>query len=98
MTGHILPHDAGSLLVTAGGTDLCIWHLLHSGQLVRRVTAHQKTVTSVVVGSLGGAEPHVLTAGLDGHVKVRGAPWLRALGRAAWGAAHARAWWGAPWA
>lgn len=61
------------MLVTAGGTDVCIWHLLGSGQLVRRVTMHQKTITSVLVAAMAGAEPHVMTAGLDGHVKVRGA-------------------------
>ena len=69
----LLPPLAGSLLVTAGGTDICIWHMLNSGQLVQRVTAHQKTVTSVLVAALAGAgaEPHVLSAGLDGHIKVQ---------------------------
>lgn len=61
---------SGSLLVTAGGTDVCIWSMLGSGQLVQRVTAHQKTVTCVLAAPLVGAEPHVLSAGLDGHVKV----------------------------
>lgn len=66
-----VPHPhAGSLLVTAGGTDLCIWHMLHSGQLLQRITAHQKTATSVVVTAMAGAEPHIMSAGLDGHVKV----------------------------
>jgi U3 small nucleolar RNA-associated protein 15 len=62
---------SGSLLVTAGGSDLCIWHVLQSGQLVQRVTAHQKTVTSVAIAALAGPQPHVVSAGLDGHVKVR---------------------------
>lgn len=61
---------SGSLLVTAGGTDICIWSMLGSGQLVQRVVAHQKTATSVLVAALAGAEPHVLSAGLDGHIKV----------------------------
>ncbi|KAL4433601.1 hypothetical protein ABPG75_000042 [Micractinium tetrahymenae] len=61
---------SGSLLVTAGGTDICIWSMLGSGQLVQRITAHQKTATSVLVAPLAGAEPHVLSAGLDGHIKV----------------------------
>ena len=65
-----IPCRAGSLLVTAGGTDLCFWQLLQSGQLVQRVTAHQKTITSVVVAALASSQPHVVSAGLDGHVKV----------------------------
>lgn len=64
--------SAGSLLVTAGGTDVCVWHLLHSGQLVQRITAHQKTATSVIVAAMAGEEAHVMSAGLDGHVKVLG--------------------------
>lgn len=67
------PHcTTGSLLVTAGGTDVCVWHMLHSGQLVHRITAHQKTATSVLVSALAGAQPHITSAGLDGHVKVSG--------------------------
>lgn len=61
---------AGSLLVTAGGTDICIWHMLGSGQLVHRISAHQKTVTSVLVASMTGQAPHIMSAGLDGYVKV----------------------------
>ena len=58
--------------MTAGGTDICIWHVLGSGKLVQRITAHQKTATSVMVmDTSGGAEPQVVSAGLDGHVKVR---------------------------
>lgn len=72
-----VPCCAGSLLVTAGGTDVCIWHMLQSGQLVQRVTAHQKTVTSVVVAALASPQPHIVSAGLDGHVKVcEPAAWL----------------------
>ncbi|KAL4854143.1 U3 small nucleolar RNA-associated protein 15 [Chlorella vulgaris] len=60
----------GSLLVTAGGTDICIWHMLGSGQLVHRISAHQKTVTSVLVASMTGQAPHIMSAGLDGYVKT----------------------------
>ena len=57
--------------MTAGGTDICIWHVLGSGKLVQRITAHQKTATSVMVmDTSGGAEPQVVSAGLDGHIKV----------------------------
>lgn len=60
----------GSMLVTAGGTDICIWSMLGSGQLVQRITAHQKTATSVLVAAMAGDRPHIMSAGLDGHVKV----------------------------
>ena len=70
--------NAGSLLVTAGSTQVCVWHVLGGGQLVHRITAHQKTATSVVVAALAGAQPHLVSAGLDGHVKVGGAQCWRA--------------------
>ncbi len=61
---------AGSLLVTAGGTDICIWSMFSSGRLVQRVIAHQKTATSVLVAALAGAKAQVLSAGLDGQIKA----------------------------
>ncbi|KAL4450608.1 hypothetical protein ABPG77_000964 [Micractinium sp. CCAP 211/92] len=61
---------SGSLLVTAGGTDICIWSMFSSGRLVQRVIAHQKTATSVLVAALAGAKAQVLSAGLDGQIKV----------------------------
>lgn len=71
---------SGSLLVTAGGTKLCIWDLYSGGRLLKTLTNHQKTVTSVLVSSSsyssgGGGEsssssPRLLCGSLDGHVKV----------------------------
>jgi U3 small nucleolar RNA-associated protein 15 len=72
---------SGSLLVTAGGTKLCIWDLYSGGRLLKTLTNHQKTVTSVLVSSSsyssGGGEsssssssPRLLSGSLDGHVKV----------------------------
>lgn len=45
--------------------------MLGSGQLVQRITAHQKTATSVVVAPMVDAEAHIISSGLDGHVKVQ---------------------------
>jgi len=67
---------AESLLVTAGGQHVCCWDLLGGRRLLHKLTAHQKTVTSVAVhhidASLGGGSGglRLLTASLDGHVKV----------------------------
>lgn len=67
---------AESLLITAGGQQLCCWDLVSGGRLLHKLTAHQKTITSVAVqhidsGSSGAKELRVISASLDGHVKVR---------------------------
>lgn len=65
---------AESILVTAGGTQLCCWDLLSGGRLLHKFVAHQKTITSVHVqqmhhsGSLHGVR--IVSASLDGHMKV----------------------------
>eukprot|EP00803_Ostreobium_quekettii_P004855 evm.model.scf_1585.1 EVM.evm.TU.scf_1585.1 scf_1585:22260-29819(-) len=63
---------SGTLLATAGGPYICIWDVLASGQLLRRLTNHQKTVTSLAVGPSAGPEeqPRLISASLDQHVKV----------------------------
>jgi U3 small nucleolar RNA-associated protein 15 len=67
---------SGSLFVTAGGNKVCVWDLLGGCRLLRQMTNHQKTVTSVVLSSSAGPEstaaPRMLSASLDGHVKVGG--------------------------
>ncbi len=69
-----LPPPAGSLLVSAGGNQLCIWDLVGGGRLLRRLTNFQKTVTCVELSPLAGpdsaAAPRMLAGSLDGHVKV----------------------------
>eukprot|EP00887_Chlorella_sp_A99_P001615 scaffold8.g1615.t1 len=65
---------SGSLLVTAGGTHLCVWDLYAGGRLLHKVASHQKTITSVVVSPYAGPEssaaPRLLSASLDGLLKV----------------------------
>ena len=65
---------SGSLLVTAGGNELCIWDLVGGGRLLKRLSNFQKTVTCVRVSPLAGPEsaasPRMLAGSLDGHVKV----------------------------
>lgn len=66
---------AGALLVSAGGTSLCVWDMLGGGKLLRRLSNFQKTVTSVSLAPAAGpvscaAAPRLLAGSLDGHVKV----------------------------
>jgi WD40 repeat protein len=58
------------LLATASGTDICIWDVAGGGRLMQRIAVHKKTATGVLVTQLLGSKPHVVSAGLDGHVKV----------------------------
>ncbi len=61
-------------MVTAGGSQLCIWDLLSGGKLLQRLTNFQKTVTCVRLSPLAGPEsaaaPRLLAGSLDGHVKI----------------------------
>lgn len=65
---------SGSMLVTAGGPTVCAWDLFSGGRMLQRMTSHQKTVTSVLVapgaGPRSSAGPRIMSASLDGHVKV----------------------------
>jgi WD40 repeat protein len=73
------PTPEGSLLVTAGGNQLCVWDLVGGGRLLRRLSNFQKTVTCVRMSPLAGpdsaAAPRMLAGSLDGHVKVRNVPY-----------------------
>jgi len=65
---------SGSLLVTAGGSHLCVWDIVGGGRLLHKLTNFQKTVTCVKVSPFAGpasaAAPRLLAGSLDGHVKI----------------------------
>lgn len=67
---------SGSLLVTVGGTRLNVWDLYSGGRLLHTAIDHQKTITKVLMAQFsdslggGGGASRMLTASLDGHVKV----------------------------
>ncbi|GAX79819.1 hypothetical protein CEUSTIGMA_g7259.t1 [Chlamydomonas eustigma] len=65
---------SGSLLVSAGGNQLCVWDLVSGGRRLKRLTNFQKTVTCVRMSPLAGpdslAAPRMLAGSLDGHVKI----------------------------
>eukprot|EP00249_Psilotum_nudum_P015402 c25310_g1_i1 orf=329-1921(-) len=73
----VLFFPSGGLLATAGGNFVKIWDVLGGGRLIQVLGSHQKTVTSLQITSpvkpsptLVEASPRLLTASLDGHVKV----------------------------
>ncbi|KAL6772037.1 hypothetical protein ACKKBG_A28725 [Auxenochlorella protothecoides x Auxenochlorella symbiontica] len=65
---------SGSVLVTAGGTQVRVWDLFGGGRELACLSNHQKTVTCVTVSPNAGpdssAAPRLLTGALDGHLKV----------------------------
>lgn len=67
--------SSGSMLVSAGGNQLCVWDLVGGGRRLRRLANFQKTVTCVKMSPMAGPEssaaPRMLAGSLDGHVKVR---------------------------
>jgi len=60
----ILPN--GTLLVTAGGSEVKIWDLLAGGRLLKTISTHNKTVTSL---ALATNSTRLVTASLDRHLK-----------------------------
>ncbi len=67
---------AGSTLVTAGGSSLCVWDLLAGGRLLLRAGSHRKTVTCLAAVTLGGSGPEgggvprLLAADLNADLKA----------------------------
>lgn len=58
---------SGAMLLTASGNEMKVWDLLGGGRLIHRFSNHQKNITSL---AMDGSGTRVLSAGLDGHVKV----------------------------
>ena len=48
---------SGSLLVSVGGQDACVWDVLGGGKLLKRLRCHQKTIMSCHVAADGGPPP-----------------------------------------
>ncbi|XP_050523764.1 U3 small nucleolar RNA-associated protein 15 homolog [Daktulosphaira vitifoliae] len=57
---------SGSLLISAGGTEVRIWDVL-AGKLLAKLTQNHKTVTALCMAKNGSA---IVTASLDKHVKI----------------------------
>jgi U3 small nucleolar RNA-associated protein 15 len=65
---------AGSMLVSAGGTEVCIWETLGEWGVVARLQNFQKTVTCVQIPQQTGpdstTEAFLLAGSLDGVLRV----------------------------
>ncbi|XP_078446108.1 transducin family protein / WD-40 repeat family protein [Wolffia australiana] len=61
---------SGGLVATAGGDVVKLWDVIGGGRAVHRLDCHTKTVTSLCLARLGQGEPRLVTAALDGFVKV----------------------------
>jgi U3 small nucleolar RNA-associated protein 15 len=58
---------SGAMLLTASGNELQLWDLLSGCRAMHTFCSHQKNITSVAMDSTG---QRMLSAGLDGYVKV----------------------------
>lgn len=57
---------SGSLLVSVGGQDVCVWDMLGGGRLLQRLRCHQKTIMSAFVAPDGGPPPILETPEFEG--------------------------------
>lgn len=71
---------SGTLIATAGGPYVCIWDILGSGQMLRKLRNHQKTVTTISIANNVGSEadrgPRLLSGSLDSTIKVIDNPFV----------------------
>lgn len=62
---HILP--GGAQAITVGGPEVRVWDFFSGGTVIANMASHAKAVTSAAVD---GDSNRIITAGLDGYVKV----------------------------
>lgn len=58
---------SGHLMLSAGGTTIKVWDMISGGKCLHTFSNHQKTITDI---TLDGTGTRLLSASLDGHVKV----------------------------
>lgn len=58
---------SGSLLLSAGGSEVKVWDVLAGGRLVHSFSSHLKSVMALL---LDGTGTRLLSAGLDQHLKI----------------------------
>ncbi len=64
---HCMFTPSGTMLLTAGGSEIKVWDILSGGRLLHTFNNHQKNITCL---AMDGTHSRVLSAGLDGHVKI----------------------------
>ncbi|CAG8822933.1 5885_t:CDS:10 [Gigaspora margarita] len=63
----VLMFPGGGMIISAGGPTITVWDLISGGRVVRSVSNHQKTITSMC---FNGSSTRLLTGSLDHHVKI----------------------------
>ncbi|CAG8501418.1 3271_t:CDS:10 [Scutellospora calospora] len=63
----VLIFPGGGMIISAGGPTITVWDLISGGRVVRSVSNHQKTITSMC---FDGSSSRLLTGSLDHHVKI----------------------------
>eukprot|EP00501_MAST-03F_sp_TOSAG23-6_P000568 GSMAST32.ASY1.ANO1.589.1 assembled CDS len=63
----VLYMPSGGIVLSAGGPVVKVWDILSGGKLLHTFSNHQKAITSL---SLDGTGKRILSAGLDGLVKI----------------------------
>jgi len=63
----LLLFPGSGVVVSAGSNEIKIWDVLAGGRLMRTLSNHQKTITSLCFDS---SHTRILTASLDHHVKI----------------------------
>ncbi|KFK37552.1 hypothetical protein AALP_AA4G271500 [Arabis alpina] len=64
---------SGGMIATAGLNSVKVWDLIGGGKMVCSMESHNKTVTSLCVGRMGGdqgGENRIVSVSLDGYMKV----------------------------
>ncbi|XP_072976239.1 protein SLOW WALKER 1 [Typha angustifolia] len=61
---------SGGLIATAGGNCVKIWDLIGGGRLIHSIESHNKTVTALSLGKVGGGDSRLLSVSIDGYMKV----------------------------
>jgi U3 small nucleolar RNA-associated protein 15 len=60
----------GSRFYSAGGNIVCSWDVRSTKEPLGRVSYHQKTVTSLIANNYGPSGDFIVSASLDGSIKV----------------------------
>ncbi|RHZ77413.1 hypothetical protein Glove_180g119 [Diversispora epigaea] len=63
----VLMFSSGRMIISAGGPTITVWDIIAGGRVVRSVSNHQKTITSMFFNE---SQSRLLTGSLDHHVKI----------------------------
>ncbi|CAG8528598.1 13544_t:CDS:10 [Acaulospora morrowiae] len=63
----VLMFSNGGMIVSAGGPTITVWDTIAGGRVVRSVSNHQKTITSMCFNQ---SQSRIITGSLDHHVKI----------------------------